>query len=120
MQPAGEYSSANLLQPAGEYSSANLLLLLTQTAAMASSHAISVSSVMARLGSTKAYSLAMGRLQKLLRLGQPALLQVDLTAYITATVIAIVTAPCTSARRNDHDCAEAVSHQSSPLRCQNY
>ena len=75
---------------------------------------------MARLGSTKAYSLAMGRLQKLLRLGQPALLQVDLTAYITATVIAIVTAPCTSARRNDHDCAEAVSHQSSPLRCQNY
>ena len=45
-----------LTQPAGEYSSANLLLLLTQTAAMASSHAISVSSVTARLGSTKAYS----------------------------------------------------------------
>ena len=98
MQPTGEYSSANLLQPAGEYSSANLLLLLTQTAAMASSHAISVSSVMARLGSTKAYS--------------------DCLYY--STVIAIVTAPCTSARRNDHDCAEAVSHQSSPLRCQNY
>ena len=49
-QPAGEYSSANLLQPAGEYSSANLLLLLTQPAGEYSSANLLL--LLTRLGST--------------------------------------------------------------------
>ena len=49
-QPAGEYSSANLLQPAGEYSPANLLLLLTQPAGEYSSANLLL--LLTRLGST--------------------------------------------------------------------
>ena len=54
MQPAGEYSLANLLllliQPAGEYSSANLLLLLTRLGS--TPRPICYYYLLSRLGST--------------------------------------------------------------------